>query len=239
MKNKTRKKLVLCSYGLHPRQATLEAVKAMKACGVVFSDGNDAWHSGKLREAFGGIKLANETVHEPDVLRRIDAKIRRVLDAFKKHDRVGFMVYGHPSFLCNMGDALRARCAAEDIACEVVPGVSSLNTVLDAAGVSDFPGGVSLFSAPAADNALYFKDTGAHVFVFLPLNIKNFPLFVKNLKARYPGGHELRVIETDSMAAPGKDLRVRVADARRLPGLLTDRSTLYIPPLPAARGRRR
>ena len=227
---KAEKELLLCSFGLKPEHITFETIREARKCGMFFCDQHG---SPLLEQLLPGLKGFGGEGGE----RSVEQKVAEVMAAFKKHDRVGVMTYGHPLFLCSLSDILIERCAAKKIKVRVLEAVSSYGAVLAAAGLRG-PGkeGVLSISALAVEHNTSLLRPGSHIFVYdIDAFSKkcNEPLraaFSRYMTATYPAGHRLLLINCASIA-PERIQEFTVASLDKAIASATLASTLYITPL--------
>ena len=120
------KRFVVASYGIvPPGQMTLEALLALRSCGIVFSNSVDRRTADSIR----GLDIPLAYSHKvcPDLLGRI----RR---AFSEHERVGLLHYGNPFFLNDQLSVLLDGIShLADV--RVFPGVSSVDMLINMFGL--------------------------------------------------------------------------------------------------------
>lgn len=224
------KQLLLCSYGLKIEHLTLETIREGRACDVLFCEGMGLGEM--LKGVFPNIK---ELESKPGTV-SVEKKVRRIINAFSRHDRVAAMTYGHPTFLCSLSDRLKEECKKRGIAVRVVGAISSSSETLALAGITTLSDAAVLMTSAIGMPNMEHILPQLHVFIYdfhtLAENrfaeIKN--MLEGHLVRHYPAGHKLELLECGSnrheqiqsftIAELDKALRFSSRD-----------TTLYIPPL--------
>ncbi|HAN05271.1 MAG TPA: hypothetical protein DCW72_00050 [Elusimicrobia bacterium] len=177
------KKLSIVSYGLvSPSQMTLESAGALRSCGIVYCKSADTSTAKIIRSM--GIPLA------PFSGRDYPGMLKDVLEAFKKHTRVGVLTYGNPFFLSTqISDIISA--VPPQVEVEVLPGISSFDTLINMFAMSALSG-KGLFIADL--NSFMTNpefEPGPDIFFFAPFrlnaegNAKFRAKFIKALSGKY------------------------------------------------------
>ncbi|MCX5793179.1 MAG: hypothetical protein NTY45_13325 [Elusimicrobia bacterium] len=224
-----KKGLVCASYGLYPEQITFETISALKKCDKLFltdvREGKDL-----LFSFFPKAELVSAVAFE--------ALIQKVMKAFSRHDLVGVMDYGDPSFLCNFSERLRKECVKNKIGFKKYQAVSSLNTIISDLGLGDLsPAGLYLATAHSWSASSGFINPAVPFLLFSPDRVRLYgdskgllAYAVKDIQRIYPPAHEVCFIGCKN-SANGKNRKVWVKVARLGQSLseLKFDTTLYIP----------
>lgn len=129
--NKKQKgKVYLCGLGVYPPQtATVEVLRAISECDVIFNN-----LPGVGISEFLGLFCANRRPvafrYEQDAQLCADL----VLSELKPGRTVGFVTFGHPLLFGPLSHEIIKRCAKESIPCKAFGAVSSMDAVLAASG---------------------------------------------------------------------------------------------------------
>jgi precorrin-6B methylase 1 len=173
-----------------------------------------------------------------------NAMVDRILACLGAYGEVCVALYGHPGVFVFAGHVAIARARAEGRPARMLPAVSSLDCLWADLGVDPAHGCVILEATdfverqrPAvADVAFIILQIGATGDRRLPpggVRGQGLPALTDLLLQSYPGTHPAIVYEAATLPifAP-RIVRTTIADLPR--SSVSDRSTLYIPPLPAA-----
>lgn len=208
-------KLSIVSCGLmSPSQMTLESLAALRACGAVYSNSVDPV-SARAILALGIPLLGGQERSYPRLF-------KDVLAAFKRHSRVGLLIYGNPFFLnSQLADLLNAASRLAEV--EVLPGISSFDALVNMFGMSALSG-KGLF---IADLNFFMEkpefEPGPDIFFFAPFrlnageNAKFKARFIKALARKYPGDYPVYLVKCNPDLARAEMLKGRVSS---LPALL-------------------
>jgi hypothetical protein len=233
-----KKELLLCSIGLKPEHITFETIREARKCGALFSDYADVPLLHQLLPRITGFGPNHNFLSA-------EQKAAIVMAAFKKCNRVGLMIYGHPGFLCHIAEELRELCATRKIKVRMLDAISSCGMVQIAAGLRG-PGreGVFSISALAVVHNSALLHPGSHVFIYdIVAFSKKSALAQKEtfghyILSVYPKGHKLLLIDCEGIT-PERKLEFTVTEFEKAVSAATVYSTLYIPPLAKpARARR-
>jgi tetratricopeptide (TPR) repeat protein len=127
---KNKGKVYLCGLGVYPPQtATVEVLRAISECDVIFNNLPGAGIS-----EFLGLFCANRRPvafrYEQDAQLCADL----VLSELGAGRTVGFVTFGHPLLFGPLSHEIIKRCAKESIPCKAFGAVSSMDAVLAASG---------------------------------------------------------------------------------------------------------
>ena len=225
-----KKELVFASFGLYPEQITFETISALRKCDKVYLTCVRREKAGLLLSLFPKAELISAIPFEVLVL--------KVMGAFLKHDRVGVLDYGDPSFLCAFSERLRLECLKNKVGFKKYQAVSSLNAIISDLGLGDLgPAGLYLATVHYWDAASKFINPAVPLLLFSPdrARLAGAPdgllaRVVKDIQRVYPPGHDIYFINCQSASSGKKRARrVKVARlGRSLSGLKFD-TTMYIP----------
>ncbi|MBI4351884.1 MAG: hypothetical protein HY550_10620 [Elusimicrobia bacterium] len=189
---KKRKTLIIASFGLQPKQVTLETLAGLKRCGLVFSHCLERGGKDLLtRSCPGFVSLRGLS------LAGTAAKVKK---AFSSFDTVGFITYGNPFFLNATAALINKEMAAAGINVTVLPAVSSFDSIVNLLDLNKFSlNGLRLVDMAAAMKALRFTpEMDTLFFVAGDLNLKGNgkcrSAFLGGLEENYPAGHPVTVI---------------------------------------------
>jgi precorrin-2 methylase len=207
---KTRKTLIIASFGLQPKHVTLETLAVLKKCGVVFSHCLEK----------GGKDLLARSCTEFESLRglSLEETAGKVKKAFSAYDTVGFVTYGNPFFLNATTALINREMAGAGISVTVLPAVSSFDSIVNLLDLNKFSlDGLRLVDTAAAMKAMRFTpEMDTLFFVVGDLNLKGNEkyraAFLKGLEVNYPAQHPLTVINCPAPEAEaGRLLKTTVS----------------------------
>ena len=227
--------LLICGFGLRPRQLTLETLRALKECRTVFHDFLDAKAESYARKLFPGLKDLRKLRRSGDPEAMADA----VLSAAAKGHTIAFLGYGNPITPHSTAEVLIRRCRKTGLPHRVINSLSVLDEILIAAGdpVLDF--GLQLFPSdvllarkvrlsPWTPTVTMLR---SHLWALTGAGIAGL---VKHLGTIYPPEHRLLLIPCPGMPGkPGLKLEIplpRLAAAlKKLPEKERSNAALFIP----------
>lgn len=225
---KKTKTLIMASYGLEPKQVTLETMAALKECGVVFSHclaggkGGFISRSCAKFESLRGLSLA-ETA----------GKVKK---AFSAHDTVGFLTYGNPFFLNATAALINTTMKADGVKVIILPAVSSFDAIINQMDLNKFSRtGLRLVDTAAAMKEMMFTpEMDTLFFVIGDLNFKGNECyrtaFLKGLGKAYPGGHPVSIINCPTIEdASGRLIATTVSKLKTV-FLKADKATTILVP---------
>jgi precorrin-2 methylase len=167
----------------------------------------------------------------------------RVIEAALKHPPVTFAIHGHPLVATHPPFLVLEMARALELRVEVLPGISSLDTVFADLRVDPVVHGVQMYEA--TDLLLrrrpLWNDVPAIVWQIGPLETalhsnrvskpERFERFVQHLRRYYPARHEVTAIYCSPHALlPPHMLRFAIEDMGQQAEAIHGGFTLYIPP---------
>jgi uncharacterized protein YabN with tetrapyrrole methylase and pyrophosphatase domain len=231
-----------------PGHTTLEAAEALSRCGRLYSIVQEppaVW----LPSRAGAIPVINlMTMYVEGALRtqNYERVANAILDGLKEAPVVGYVTYGNPLAYDSVAQKLVRDARRDGVSFRVVPGISSIDTILCDLGVDMAPG-IQVFEAswlaasrtplnPSVAAILlqlgHFGSARAHYRDRRPAEaLKDL---VEYLCQFYPPAHEVFLVQSSSTSQPAAIKQVR------LDGLceITDRDwaeSMYIPTLEPAK----
>jgi uncharacterized protein YabN with tetrapyrrole methylase and pyrophosphatase domain len=225
---KKRKTLIIASFGLLPKQVTLETLAGLKKCGIVFSHSLDR----------GGNELIARSCARFEPLRglSLDETAGRVKKAFSSHDTVGFITYGNPFFLNATAALINREMKAAKINVEVLPAVSSFDSIVNLMDLNKFSlNGLRLVDTAAAMKAMKFTPAMDTLFCVIgDLNLKGNgkykAAFLKGLAVAYPGSHPVSIINCPAIEDPaGRLVKTTVSKFKAVFSKVDKTSTVLVP----------
>ena len=232
-----KKKLVFGGMGLYPEQITLETVAALRKCGTVYLTCIRKEQAGVLLSLFPKAELVSVIPFEVLIL--------KVMGAFQRHDLVGVLDYGDPSFLCAFSGRLRQECARAGAGFMEYRAVSSLNALIADLGLGDLaPAGLYLATANNWEIPSKFIDPAVPLLLFSPDRESQrgdpqglLAKVVTDIQRVYPPGHGVYFMTCQSASAGGKRTRkVKVSGLRKAISSLKFDSTIFIPGVEKKKG---
>lgn len=232
-----KKELIFASFGLYAEQITLETITALRQCDKVYltcarrAEEKLLFTLFPKAELIGGLPL--------------EALKLKVMETFLKHDRVGVLDYGDPSFLCFFSEGLRKACLKNKVGFRKCQAISSVNALIADLGLGRLgPGGLYLVTAHEWEVASRVINTAVPLLLFsldrVRLDARRRSILVrvvKDIQRVYPPGHEVYFIRC-RQAYSGKRRKRKVTVARlgkSFSGLTFD-TTLYVPAVAVKRG---
>jgi uncharacterized protein YabN with tetrapyrrole methylase and pyrophosphatase domain len=230
-----------------PNQITLESDRSLRASDLVLH------HVGRLPEMLDYLGSLGVPLHDLEDLYEegaldidvYDRIANAVLDAAEGRSLVTFVVNGHPLIYNRPVRLVASRAKARGISVNVLPGISSIDTMLLQVGIEIGSAGLQIYDC---NRFVYFgiePETTAPLLLFQPgcfgsgvitKRHENLPArfakLVDYLLRSYPPEHEVRILKSALTPASGAlDLRVPLGS---LCGHATDidyATTLYLAPL--------
>lgn len=224
---KKRKTLIMASYGLQPKQVTLETLAGLKECGIVFSHCLDR----------GGNDLIARSCAKFEPLRglSLDETAARVKKAFSTHDTVGFITYGNPFFLNATAAKINREMASAGVGVTVLPAVSSFDSIVNLMDLNKFSlAGLRLVDTAAAMKEMRFTpEMDTLFFVVGDLNLKGNEKyresFLGGLIKAYPGAHSVRIINCPAIEdAAGRVVATTVSELKTVFSKADKASTILV-----------
>jgi hypothetical protein len=220
------KKLYILSYGLHPGQATLETLAALRECGEVHTHCLE----GAAKNQFS--RFARRIVCSPGHDRKGAAEA--AVKALARHDTVGFLTYGNPLFLNRTAEELilAARGKAE---VRVFAAVSSFDGLVNMFNLNKFsPAGLRVADTAALLHAPVFTPEMDTLFFVpyalnLPGNESCRAAFAAGLKAAYPPAAPVYLAECGAVSEKDKAVKGRVSGIAALLARVNEKHTLFVP----------
>jgi len=208
---------------------TLQALRLLKGCDVIFGP-KGALPRSLPASAPDFRDIADAYRRDPDVERHI---VAAVLAEAARGKTVGLCTAGHPLLFDSTVALLVAECKAKGIACQVVPGISSIDAILCDLGCIVDSGFQVLQAASLGEFRI---DAGLPLLIFRSGALAKRPWillsFITRLSKDYPMSHRVYLIESSRF--PGERPRAESLDLRRLKkriGSVSSEATLFIPPL--------
>jgi precorrin-3B methylase len=167
----------------------------------------------------------------------------RVVEAALDHPPVTFAIHGHPLVAATPPFLILQLAHALDLRVEVLPGISSLDTLFADLRLDPVVHGIQMYEA--SDVLLrrrpLFNDVPAIVWQIGPLETalhsdrasqpERFERFVQHLRRYYPAGHEVTAIYcSPHPLMPPNLIRFAIEDMGRHAEQIHGGFTLYIPP---------
>lgn len=207
---------------------TLEALKALKSCDVIFAP------SGALPPPLLGLAAdfrdTSALYHQADTERLLAAAVL----AEPAGRSVAVCTVGHPLIFDKPVAALMAECRRKGVPCRVLPGISAVDAVLCELGFAADQEGFQARQAVHIPGAKL--DASLPLFVFRCNALAARPdlrrRFIAVLRKPYPPGHQASFVESAHVpkkpsavkSFPLKDLEKELASAPA-------EATLFVPPL--------
>jgi hypothetical protein len=167
----------------------------------------------------------------------------RVIEAALDHAPVTFAIHGHPFIAAHPPFLVLELARALDLRVEVLPGISSLDTLFADLRLDPVVHGIQMYEA--TDLLLrrrpLFNDVPAIIWQIGPLETalhsnriskpERFERFVQHLRRYYPARHEAAAIYcSPHPLLPPDVMRFAIADMPRYAEAIHGGFTLYIPP---------
>lgn len=221
---------------------TIETQQAIKVCRKIFV----------LHEHMGLVELLksygkqvvdlSEVYHGFEKRQDVYNKISEILiDEAKHTGKVGFLVQGHPLFLVSATEYTLELAAKENLKVEVLPAVSSFDTILASLKI-DYCYGLQIFDATTLISNNWHPNTAFPMLIFQLATTMNerivkgaldssilSPLKLHLLK-NYPENHICKLVYTPKEVLDReiiKDIPLSLLDIEEL--FLESRPTLYVP----------
>jgi len=232
--------VLLCSYGLHWRQITLETLQALRRADAVFADAMDERTAEPLRLHCRKLLLLQRLFpHEGRPVDEIlERKVRCVTQAALRGRTVAVVTYGHPMFLCSLTEGLIAACRKERIRVQILHAVSSLGAVLAEVGLNRLPPeGLHVLSAATWQAQAAPLNPKAPALVFDLYHFQgersgHLEDFLRWLNQTYPARHGIELVRCQGQGrgpAERKGLPLdELADVIRTSDVKA--CTLFVPP---------
>ncbi|OGS28573.1 MAG: hypothetical protein A2218_05015 [Elusimicrobia bacterium RIFOXYA2_FULL_53_38] len=225
---KKEKTLIIASYGLKPKQITLETLSALKKCGMVFSHSLESGCGDFIAQSCAGFESLR--------LLTGAAIAARLEKAFIDHDVVGFLTCGNPFFLNATTALIKNSMAAAKVQVHVLPAVSSFDSIVNLLDLNKFSlNGLRVVDTAASMEDMRFTpEMDTLFFVAGDLNLKgnNKPraAFLKGVASVYPGAHPVNIINCPSIDdAPGRLINTTVAEFAGVFSKVNKASTILVP----------
>jgi len=211
--------VVICGLGLRPEHLTLETIQALKKCDAIFHRLPGRETVRQVRSLCGGLAADAFVRYAPGGERGLPAKI---VAAAARGKTVALLRQGHPLAGRRAADSLQGLCAAEGVACRVIPALSPLDDILTSVGTPVMRRGLQVHHAGAIGRRTPLHPSVPAVIMSLDELWKNGRGGPARLAGRlakvYPPGHRLALIRCPD-AADGSALRLET-DLRSLPRAL-------------------
>jgi len=225
--------LHLCGLGIDPpRQATLEALQALRRCDIVFcnmaGDAITEFLAPWCRD-LRPIDFRDESDHD-----RCLALVRAEL---RPGRTVGFATFGHPLVFGPLADALLSLCRQEGIECRVYAAVSTLDHCLATMGLALGGAfrGFQVYEYAAVVTPGFSTNPRLPTILFFPNGLRPADLeqLTDVLRPFYPEEHPAYLF--GSKLQEGSARRIALAELRDYSSQLDGRRQLFIPPVGAGR----
>lgn len=237
--------LYIVGLGLQKDHLTLQAQKALEQCNSCFYIHRDP----ELIRYLGGLpgNIIDLSRQYKDRESRI-AIYRRmaalVVESAISNPPVSLALYGHPLFLSSLSAMALTAAHGFDRRVTVIPGISSLDTVM--ADLQVDPGAAALQVQEATDLVLYKRtlDTsrgvlllqlahfGSHMYTQTPITSERLGPLAEYLVRIYPESHGIFLVRSPNFtAAPPVIDRLSLAELASKAHRIRDDTTAYIPPL--------
>lgn len=221
------KKIYIFSYGLYPRQITLETLTALRECGEVYSHSLDAGLAGKFANLVPGLRLTPC---------RQNKAAGAVAAGLRKHSVVGLLTYGNPLFLNRTAAELIKAAGKGRTKVRVFAGVSSIDAIINLFNLNPYsPRGLRLVDVGSCLRGPAFTpemDTLFFVPYLLnaPGNSGSRTEFLRAAKKAYPASAAAWLADCASIScSKGKKLRGKISGLPALLKKLHERHTIFIP----------
>ena len=249
-------RLVIAGLGVMiPDQITQQVFRAMNSCMVIYTVVNEPPQMWLGQEALKLVEVVNVmSLYQEGALRseNYDRVIETIMEAVDLGRTVGYVTYGNPMAYDSVAQGLVLKAQARGIPFAVLPGISSMDSVLCDLGVDMAPG-IQIYEAtwmvafgvhPRADVHALITQVGTFG-SFKTHYSKRWDGsalsgLVDHLRTVYPAEHVVRLVR--ATAFEGQATRVRSVPLDDLPTVSAEDlsgTTLYIPAVEAPRSDRR
>jgi precorrin-6B methylase 1 len=181
---------------------------------------------------------------------RIDTDVydditRVVVFAAAARSRTALLVPGHPRIYVTVTERIEERAAAMGLETVVLPGISSLDTMILQLGLEIGERGVQIFEANRFIEQRIAPDPRVPLFLLQPGAVgssllthrtrsrpSRFTALCRALLRHYPRRHVCTILASQSRRdRPGRKIEVTIPELARRSGLLDHDTSLFIPPI--------
>lgn len=221
--------LVVVGTGIGAAQLTAEARAAILGAEDVFFLAGDAVTESLLLELTPRARSLAPLYSEPDPYERMTEAI---LEPARRGRHVCAAFYGHPGVFVLPSREAIARARAEGIDARMLPGISALDCLFADLGVDPAANGCQIYEAGDLIRRRPSLEPRAGL-ALLQVGVADVAAVAAALLETYAPEHELMLYEASSY--PGIAPIAEPVALQELPGAaLTQRSTVYVPPVDRA-----
>jgi tetrapyrrole methylase family protein/MazG family protein len=243
-------KLILMGTGIRDlSQMTVETVKALGACDLVFSLHGDP----DVTASLGSLarKVVDLTTLYQD--RKLDLAVyrsivERVTAALSGERTAAVIFHGHPLLYSNPAQMLIRHCKESGVELQILSGVSSLDAIFTALKLDIGSTGLQAFDVnrlllyrlkPSAHTPCLIFQIGSFGSALITRTMRNargrFAPLERYLRLHYPKGHPAVIVECSTLTGiPDTVIQTTVDGLDAMADRINYNSTLYIPAETAA-----
>ena len=234
-----------------PGHVTVQATRAMTRCSRLFSIVQEPTHLWLPEDRVGRIDVVNALRwYEEDNLRtqNYDRVARRIFESLSPGQTLGYVTYGNPMAYDRVAQHLADYAREVGFAVQIIPGISSLDTVFCDLQV-DLAPGLQVFEAswlvvcqiqPRTDIALLLMQVG--VFGSLRTHYtkrqdgKSLSGLADCLLSSYPTSHLVSLVRSTGVEGQPSNIRqVALKDLCTVSSEDLSGASLYVPPVAKSR----